>query len=96
MPPAETAGAKIRANCGSQRFASPVLLDIHRCSRQTSLPKRVLPPSVSFTSLSPSPPPPPFLRSLALNVRYRAVRDAPTPQLFSPASVLSQRAVSRS
>lgn len=48
---AETTGAKIGANCGIGVRFSCSLVDNRGYSRQTSLPKRVLPPSVSFPSL---------------------------------------------
>lgn len=70
-PPAETAGAKIRANCGSRSSPHPL-----SPTSTDAVGKRVY-RSVSYYLLSLSLSPPlPFLCSLALNVRYRGARCA--------------------
>lgn len=74
MPPAETAGAKIRANCGVEVRASPVLLDIRGCNRQTNLPKRV----TTFCLFRfPSHFPPRSVVSLLTFVIVRCILTAP-------------------
>lgn len=68
-------------------FASPALLDIRGYSRQTSLPKRVLPPSVSFPF--PLVIPSRSFRShpLALNVRYHEMRRLPNSSCLRSISI---------